>query len=226
LERKHPVTGVVRPHLGIDYAAPDGTVVRASAAGVVERSYFSSTFGHTIVLRHDDGSATRYAHLERRDVAEGALVSSLQTLGASGHTGLSKGPHLHFELVQDGPDGVPDHVNPGPLVLLLKTVRLAGAIPYFASVGWSGAATAVEWDGAYLGHVVEYDLTEFAVEVTPGSHVVTCYPEVYGWFGANSFDLYLNGATFLNGETVDQVVVGEPSFFGWPAVANLMVTVP
>lgn len=69
--RKNPVDGVVRHHNGVDYRAARGTPVLAAANGRVEKSYTSKTYGEVIVIRHDDGSATLYAHLEKRLVEEG-----------------------------------------------------------------------------------------------------------------------------------------------------------
>ncbi len=101
--RKHPVLGVNRPHMGVDYRAPTGTGIVAAAGGQVERSYESSTFGSTVILRHGDGSATLYAHLSERGVSEGDTVGAGQSIGRSGNTGLSQAPHLHFEYVPGGP---------------------------------------------------------------------------------------------------------------------------
>lgn len=100
--RKHPVTGETRPHYGVDYRAPTGTPLVAAAGGTVERSYTSSSFGETIVLRHDDGGATLYAHLQQRNVQVGDVVGQGQGIGTANNTGLSSGPHLHLEYVPNG----------------------------------------------------------------------------------------------------------------------------
>jgi murein DD-endopeptidase MepM/ murein hydrolase activator NlpD len=100
--RKHPVTGVTRPHYGVDYTAPTGTVLMAAASGTIERSYTSSSFGETIVIRHDDGGATLYAHLQRRDAQNGQRVIQGEQIGTANNTGLSSGPHLHMEYVPNG----------------------------------------------------------------------------------------------------------------------------
>lgn len=96
-----------RPHRGVDYVAARGTTVRAASAGIVERSYLSTctpkcNSGNTIIVRHIDGSASRYLHLERRDVVAGAFVNEGETLGTSDNTGDSRGDHLHFEYVRTG----------------------------------------------------------------------------------------------------------------------------
>lgn len=100
--RKHPVTGETRPHYGVDYKAPTGTVLTAAASGTIERSYTSSSFGETIIIRHNDGGATLYAHLQRRDVQNGQSVTQGQQIGTANNTGLSSGPHLHMEYVPNG----------------------------------------------------------------------------------------------------------------------------
>lgn len=100
--RKHPVTGEIRPHYGVDYRAPTGTVLSAAASGTIERSYTSSSFGETIIVRHDDGGATLYAHLQHRDVQNGQRVTQGQRIGTSNNTGLSQAPHLHMEYVPNG----------------------------------------------------------------------------------------------------------------------------
>lgn len=100
--RKHPVTGVTRPHYGVDYRAATGTVLTAAAGGTIERSYTSSSFGETIIIRHDDGGATLYAHLQRRDVQDQQRVTPGQQIGTANNTGLSSGPHLHMEYVPNG----------------------------------------------------------------------------------------------------------------------------
>ncbi len=101
--REHPVLGVPKAHRGVDYRAPTGTMIVAAADGQVERSYNSSTYGNTIILRHNDGSATLYAHLSERNVSEATSVSEGQPIGRSGSTGTSTAPHLHFEYVPSGP---------------------------------------------------------------------------------------------------------------------------
>ncbi|MFN7963909.1 MAG: M23 family metallopeptidase [Thermoanaerobaculia bacterium] len=101
--RRNPVTGVVQPHTGVDYRAADGTPIVAAAGGTVERAYASTTYGNTVIIRHPGGSATLYAHLSGFDVAAGDQVSQGDPIGLSGHTGRSRGPHLHFEYVPSGP---------------------------------------------------------------------------------------------------------------------------
>lgn len=100
--RKHPVTGEVKPHTGVDYRASNGSVVEAAADGRVETSRVTNGYGETLVIRHTDGSATLYAHLQQREVQVGASVSKGQRIATSDNTGTSTGPHLHFEYVPNG----------------------------------------------------------------------------------------------------------------------------
>lgn len=100
--RKHPGSGKIRPHYGVDYRAATGTPLVAAASGTVERSYASSSFGETIIVRHNDGGATLYAHLQKRDVQVGDTVAQGQGIGTANNTGASFGPHLHLEYVPNG----------------------------------------------------------------------------------------------------------------------------
>lgn len=90
-------------HGGIDLAAPTGTPVMAAKAGTVTVSRTDNTgYGSWIGIKHDDGTETRYGHLSARDVQEGQRVNGGQVIGKVGSTGNSTGPHLHFEVRQNG----------------------------------------------------------------------------------------------------------------------------
>lgn len=90
-------------HDGLDLAAPLGTAVRAAAAGVVVAAGRQSDGAVVVRIRHADGSETSYGHLEAGlDVVPGDRVAAGQVIGAIGLTGRTTGPHLHFELIQDG----------------------------------------------------------------------------------------------------------------------------
>ena len=95
--RTHPITGRQHLHGGIDIAAPNGTPIMASKAGVVVISQYGSSYGNYVVLSHPDGTRTLYAHMSQRRVSAGAPVSQGQTVGLVGSTGSSTGNHLHFE---------------------------------------------------------------------------------------------------------------------------------
>lgn len=96
--RTHPITGQERPHDGVDLAAPQGQPVVSALAGTVSFAGWQEDYGNMVVVDHPDGRQTRYAHLESIAVEAGQTVGRGQTLGQVGSTGLSTGPHLHFEL--------------------------------------------------------------------------------------------------------------------------------
>ncbi len=100
--RSDPIHGGERAHHGIDLAAPAGTPVQAAGAGVVRFAGEQSGYGNVVILDHGGGLETRYAHLQDVNVQEGATLSEGQSLGTVGSTGRSTGPHLHFEVRQDG----------------------------------------------------------------------------------------------------------------------------
>ncbi len=97
-QRRHPVTGVIRPHKGTDFAVPVGTPVVAPADGIVDKASYSRSSGYYVVLRHAGGYSTVYMHLSKINVNVGQKVKIGSTIARSGNTGLSTGPHLHYEL--------------------------------------------------------------------------------------------------------------------------------
>ncbi len=100
--RVDPIGGARGYHSGVDIAAREGTPVVAARAGTVERAGPAGTYGNLIVLRHADGSETRYAHLSAIAVRPGDTVAAGAPIGAVGSTGRSTGPHLHFEVRRNG----------------------------------------------------------------------------------------------------------------------------
>ncbi|WP_053649508.1 MULTISPECIES: peptidoglycan DD-metalloendopeptidase family protein [unclassified Streptomyces] len=89
-------------HTGVDFPVPTGTSVKAVAGGRVVSAGWAGAYGYQIVLRHDDGRYSQYAHLSALTVREGQRVQAGQRIARSGSTGNSSGPHLHFE-VRTGP---------------------------------------------------------------------------------------------------------------------------
>ena len=103
--RKHPIYGVVRPHTGIDYAAPSGTPVRALGDGVITRASWDSKGGGNYVrIRHNNAYETGYMHLRGygKGIKAGVRVVQGQIIGYVGSTGASTGPHLDFRIWKNG----------------------------------------------------------------------------------------------------------------------------
>ena len=115
--RMHPIDLVPHSHTGIDVAAAGGTPIYAAKGGQVIMSVYGSgvnwSYGNFVVIDHGDGTTTLYAHMSRRAVSEGQLVSQGQTIGYVGNTGNSKGNHLHFEVRVNGQRVDPEGCFPG-----------------------------------------------------------------------------------------------------------------
>ncbi len=100
--RRHPVTRVIRPHNGVDFGMPVGTPIIAPSDGVVTKASFTRSTGYYIVLRHRGAYSTVYMHLSKLGVKVGQNVKMGSVIARSGNTGLSTGPHLHYELRING----------------------------------------------------------------------------------------------------------------------------
>ena len=100
--RIHPITGNRSFHTGIDLAAPEGTPIAAAYGGTVQDTGCTSGRGNYILLSHGDNLQTLYCHLSEIQVEPGDAVDAGGTIGLVGTTGMSTGPHLHFELRVDG----------------------------------------------------------------------------------------------------------------------------
>lgn len=99
--RKHPVSGIVKMHNGIDYRAKTGTPVYATGNGIVEFVGTKGGFGKTIIIRHISGLRTVYAHLNSINVKYGEFVAHDNKIGTVGSSGISTGPHLHYEITRN-----------------------------------------------------------------------------------------------------------------------------
>ena len=100
--RTAPTRGASTNHKGIDWATPVGTAVMASSAGTVVKAGWGSGYGYVVYINHADGRQTRYGHLSKVLVSPGQTVSQGQKIALSGNTGVSTGPHVHFEILING----------------------------------------------------------------------------------------------------------------------------
>jgi murein DD-endopeptidase MepM/ murein hydrolase activator NlpD len=100
--RKHPLLHVSRPHEGIDVSAPMGAPIIAPASGTVTKVTKEAGYGNVLEIDHGNGIVTRYAHCSKIDVRQGQRVTRGQRVAAVGSTGLSTGPHLHYEIHING----------------------------------------------------------------------------------------------------------------------------
>ena len=102
--RKHPILGYNKMHRGTDFAAPEGTPIMASGDGKVIRARWCGGGGNCIKIKHNSTYSTVYAHLKNfaRGIKEGTRVKQGQIIGYVGSTGMSTGPHLHYEVIVNG----------------------------------------------------------------------------------------------------------------------------
>ena len=100
--RMHPILGYQKFHSGMDFGADSGTTIRAAAAGVVIFADWYGGYGNAVIVDHGGGITTLYGHTEGFYIANGQAVQKGQPIAAVGSTGLSTGPHLHFEVRKDG----------------------------------------------------------------------------------------------------------------------------
>ena len=119
--RMHPLLGYSRMHQGTDYGAAYGSPIRAVTDGIVNFAGWHGGHGNMVKLTHNGGLGTGYAHMSRIAVAPGARVAQGQIIGYVGSTGLSTGPHLHFEVYRGGVAVSPNSVS------FESTSLLAGA---------------------------------------------------------------------------------------------------
>ena len=102
--RKHPILGYNKMHRGTDFAAPSGTPIMASGSGTVTRARWCGGGGNCVKIKHNSSYETVYAHMKAfaKGIKEGRKVKQGQIIGYVGSTGLSTGPHLHYEVIVNG----------------------------------------------------------------------------------------------------------------------------
>ncbi len=126
--RKHPVLGYGKMHKGVDFAAPRGTPIYAAGDGKIVKLGPFSSYGKYVKIRHGSGLETAYAHLNgfKPGLKVGSRVKQGQVIGFVGTTGRSTGPHLHYEVMQNG-----KHVNPAKLNLPQGNALAGAALKSF-----------------------------------------------------------------------------------------------
>ena len=112
-KRAHPVAKAVRHHNGIDLAAPHGSHIRVIRDGVVVFADPYSGYGNIIVVQHDNGMTSHYGHCQTIIAKPGQKVKAGNIIGTVGSTGISTGPHLHFEIRLNGKPQDPEKYIPG-----------------------------------------------------------------------------------------------------------------
>lgn len=141
-ERVDPFTGGEEFHEGIDFAAPEGTRVRAVAAGIVTWAGTRGGYGNMVQIDHGNGYATRYGHADRVMVHVGEMVKRGDVLALVGDTGRSTGPHVHFEVLKNGHE-----VNPARFVARRAgSAAFAGADSVEVATGKTPSAGTVGQD--------------------------------------------------------------------------------
>lgn len=145
--RLHPVFKTVRPHNGIDYAAPRGTPIYAAGNGKVVRSGYTGPNGNFVVVQHGARYTTKYLHLDKRMARVGQTVRQGEVIGTVGATGYATGPHLHYEFLVDGVHRNPRTVDlpkADPIPNRLRGQFAAGAQTLLAQLdGLAGAPLAL-----------------------------------------------------------------------------------
>jgi len=157
--RLHPVHKVRRPHYGVDYAAPRGTPVLASASGRVVDARYKGANGNYVKLRHPNGYHTYYLHLSKILVNAGQSVSQGDRIGLVGSTGVATGPHLDYRILNDRGKWL----NPRKMV----------ALPSETGVSKSAMPSFIEVRDAFLGKLNQTDPGQYMAENESGVKAVS-----------------------------------------------------
>ena len=196
--RVNPVTGEKRAHKGVDFAVPQGTPVMAANSGVVDKAEAHKDFGNLVTVKHDDGTTTLYGHNSKILVAKGQRVEAGQQIALSGNTGISSGPHLHFETSKGAAFG--SQVDPGTLIAGLGNPNADGSsanpTPSEAPSATSpmqvaDSASAAPTTGASSAPMAQASQTaSYAVKAATGGTNVATIP-TYAYIDAKFFALNL-----------------------------------
>ncbi|WP_301102881.1 M23 family metallopeptidase [Propionivibrio sp.] len=141
--RLDPIAGVSAMHEGIDFVADPGTPVIASAGGVVLAAEYHPQYGNLIEIDHGNDFSSRYAHLSKITIKPGQIVKRGQAIGASGNTGRTTGPHLHFEVRFKGVAQNPARfLQQGTQIALNSPAAAKPLVPAVKTVAPAGSARA------------------------------------------------------------------------------------
>ena len=124
--RVHPILRYTRFHSGVDFGASWGAPIVAAADGQVVGAGWAGGYGRQVRIAHGDGMTTTYSHMSRIVAAPGTLVRAGELIGYVGSSGMSTGPHLHYEVLRDG-----RHVNPLSVRLASRPMLDGGELDAF-----------------------------------------------------------------------------------------------
>lgn len=165
-QRKHPVTGQVRPHNGVDLVAAVNTPVKAAYDGKVVSIRPLRGYGNAIIIRHVNSKkqsfTTLYAHLNTIEVTEGQLVEEGDLIALSGNTGITSGPHLHFEyFINANAGNLNQYIDPMPLVNT-TSIRLVSASAALTGINNCSGNSRSTWK-------VVFDYKDPSNQIDPGA---------------------------------------------------------
>jgi murein DD-endopeptidase MepM/ murein hydrolase activator NlpD len=205
--RTHPITGAQTMHWGTDFGIATGTQVTSAANGVVERVQNGTTgFGVYVIVRHTDGSASLYAHLQAANVVLNQAVTRGQQIATSNNTGSSTGPHLHFEYVPNGAIiQSQGRIDPFPCV---QPQTVQGGLTVRDNGNLADDAFSVYLDGILVGTTAIGASNNFALNnLIPGAHSLritgVVVPDNVGTYEV----ILANNITFDGGGSVRSGVV-------------------
>jgi murein DD-endopeptidase MepM/ murein hydrolase activator NlpD len=127
--RRHPILGYVRRHAGMDFHASYGQPIVAVTDGYVASAGRAGGCGNAVKLQHAAGLATRYCHMSRMAVSAGQSVRRGQVIGYVGTTGLSTGPHLHYEMYRNG-----QAINPASVAFVTRALLSGESLARFRQI--------------------------------------------------------------------------------------------
>ncbi|HEX2210075.1 MAG TPA: M23 family metallopeptidase [Longimicrobium sp.] len=199
--RRHPISGKTKMHWGTDFGAGNGTQVVSAADGKVEAVRNDPKgFGRYMIVRHTDGSATLYAHLQSTSVPAGTEVKRGDPIAKSNDSGGSTGPHLHFEYVPNGEIvRNKNRIDPAPC---LQERNVSGSITVRDNGNLADDAFTVYLDGRLIGQTAIGQSNSIALNnLIPGSHTLRV-TAIIAPDNVGTYEVILsNGITFAGGGT-------------------------